>query len=250
MVVFYWIPVCIGLSSKNLLERGRLQREGTVVLFAGYVAACRMLETFRHVWDRPSCVFSNFWHWPVNENPPTQPWCVMTFAFAKLRVWISILCGVRFWETAHPSLPKTNNKITSHLGQNVGLGRGRRVVSRMFSEFSSLCCLNTNVRNLSLLSEAIIYLPAFRTMGFFDWSMSKVEGWIDTWLYTCYIVPSPLNRHLERPGGKTKYSEIASSYALPTQPNSFLQDNLIFIFCIVSTVYSNLFASREHFSVI
>ena len=105
MVVFYWIPVCIGLSSKNLLERGRLQREGTVLLFAGYVAACRMLETFRHVWDRPSCVFSNFWHWPVNENPPTQPWCVMTFAFAKLRVWISILCGVRFWGTAHPSLP-------------------------------------------------------------------------------------------------------------------------------------------------
>ena len=157
----------------------------------------------------------------------------MTFGFAKLRVWIIILCGVRFWRTAHPSLPKTNNKITSHLGQNVGLGRGRRVVSRMFSEFSSLCSLNTNVRNLSLLSEAIINLPSFRTMGFFDWSMSKVEGWIDTWLYTCYIVPSPLNRHLGRPGGKTKYSEIASSYALPTHPNSFLQDNLIFI-CIVS----------------
>ena len=174
----------------------------------------------------------------------------MTFGFAKLRVWIIILCGVRFWRTAHPSLPKTNNKITSHLGQNVGLGRGRRVVSRMFSEFSSLCSLNTNVRNLSLLSEAIIYLPSFRTMGFFDWSTSKVEGWIDTWLYTCYIVPSPLNRHLEKPGGKTKYSEIASSYALPTQPNSFLQDNLIFIFCIVSTVYSNLCASREKSYVI
>ena len=166
-----------------------------------------MLESFRHVWDRASCVFSTFdidqlmkiyqHYWKASLD---VLW-LLAFQSCKICLWISIPHGEL---PTHPSPNPTDIKTNFGLGKMSVRGG---VVSRMFRSFSSLCPnppppptphpqYKRKKPFPTFPRYTKIYLPTFRTMSSFDWSMSKVEGWIVTRLYTCYIVPSRLNRHL------------------------------------------------------
>ena len=65
--------------------------------------------------------------------PPTIKITMLTFHVKKKKnygafwdkiIILSVWIIIRFWETAHLPLPETNMKLTSQLGQNVGLGAG------------------------------------------------------------------------------------------------------------------------------
>ena len=122
-----------------------------------------MLESFRHVWDRASCVFSTFdidqlmkiyqHYWKASLD---VLW-LLAFQSCKICLWISIPHGEL---PTHPSPNPTDIKTNFGLGKMSVRGG---VVSRMFRRFSSLCpppppppTPNTNVRNLSRLFQDIL----------------------------------------------------------------------------------------------